>query len=147
MAGCKPTAQFPKSSLKTVTGVTYQWKPKKEKSILLLDFWATWCEPCKDSIPLVEKLSKQFRKEDVEFVYVNTDSESERKEVLEQIQAFQIKKTVLLDTKQEWVHHYNVTGIPCFLILSSKGEILYRQYGISPEEIPGIALRIQNELR
>jgi thiol-disulfide isomerase/thioredoxin len=57
----------------------YDWNGNKLKlknyrgKILVLDFWATWCEPCKKAAPLIDILSKKSNPDNFVFMGVNTD--------------------------------------------------------------------------
>lgn len=44
--------------------------------IVVLNFWATWCFPCREEMPLLEKLSREYMQRGVEFIAASTDDES-----------------------------------------------------------------------
>ena len=59
--------------LRDFTGKTLRnpWK-KRERQVVVLSFWATWCEPCKNEIPILTKLTENFKDQPVKFFLVNT---------------------------------------------------------------------------
>ncbi len=124
---------------------------KKEKlkdyrgKIIFLDFWASWCEPCKKSVPKIDKIREATKDIKIEFLGINTDSSKTLEEIKEVSKEFQIKYKSLLDPKLELVHELNVEGQPAFLVFDKYGKEKYRQYGIISTDIPKI-LKIIRDL-
>lgn len=102
---------------------------------VLIDFWASWCGPCRKEIPNLKKVHKAFKNNNLEVVSISTDSDKkswERAMTEEKMPWLQ-----LLDTKKV-SDSFNVTAIPHLVILSPEGVILSK--GFFPEE------KIWNEL-
>ena len=55
----------------------FEEKVLKEKNVVLCDFWAEWCGPCKQITPILEELSKDFEKTDLTIAKVNIDENPE----------------------------------------------------------------------
>ena len=55
----------------------FEEKVLKEKNVVLCDFWAEWCGPCKQITPILEELSKDFEKSDLTIAKVNIDENPE----------------------------------------------------------------------
>ncbi len=113
---------------KTVSLADYKGK------IVILDFWATWCGPCKQSFPGMQKaLNKYADNDNVKFLFVNTWERVDNK--LENAQNF-IKQNnytfrVLMDEKNEVITKYKVSGIPTKFIIGKDGNIKFVAVGFS----------------
>ena len=68
-------ADVPNFSLKTLDGATYRLSDDLGKKIIILDFWATWCEPCREEMPDLVKAAKKFSPKDLAVVLVSLDSQ------------------------------------------------------------------------
>jgi len=97
--------------------------------IVLLDFWATWCTPCRMTMPVVEKLSKEYS-DDMVLLAVNMQ---ETKDVVERY-AFEqaINSQVLLDKEGEVSVTYGAYAIPMQFLIDRSGIVRHIQTGYGP---------------
>ena len=100
--------------------------------VVVLDFWATWCVPCKESFPAMQKTIEKYKDDkDVVFLFVNTwQSEVDKKKNAEDF----LKKTkypfhVLLDSENKVLADYKVRGIPTKFIIDGNGNIRFNVVG------------------
>lgn len=95
--------------------------------VVLLNFWATWCGPCKDEMPSLERLRKQFDPADVVVLSVTTDHQRAG------IQAFMkhlgLALPVLLDEDQEVSGSFMVRGLPTTFLVGKDGKLVGRAVG------------------
>ena len=96
--------------------------------IILLNFWATWCGPCKEEMPFLEILHQQFKEKDFVVVTVSVDYE-EAKLVREFVNKQRYTFPVLLDPKCEVLDLFEVKAIPTTFIIDKKGKMLGRAIG------------------
>ncbi|MDX1957434.1 MAG: TlpA disulfide reductase family protein [Leptospiraceae bacterium] len=112
------------------------WNGKEVKlgnfkgKILVLDFWATWCEPCKKAAPVVDFLRSKFNPESVLFLGVNTDKDKSIKELKAVAQEFGMQYESILDPDLRLADLLQVEGQPALLIFDRRGKLVYRQYGL-----------------
>jgi thiol-disulfide isomerase/thioredoxin len=99
--------------------------------IVILDFWATWCEPCRDSMPLLDKWLKANQPRDVKVYSVNV-WEREPDEVLAFMQEKGYAMTLLYGT-DNLSEAYGFSGIPYICVIDKLGNIRYDQSGHSPD--------------
>lgn len=109
--------------------------------VLVLDFWATWCDPCAKSIPTMNAWKEQVDPSQFAFFAINTDTNGEISTIQKKAEEWDIRSTILLDTDWKLTEHYKVEGLPCLLVFNPKGKIVHRQLGVSEEELPGFVLR------
>jgi len=99
--------------------------------VVVLDFWATWCGPCRVQHPLYDKVKERFAgRNDVEFVYLNTDEDKNL--VAPFLEANKWSKNVYFEEGLSRL--LNVTSIPTTVILNKRGEISSRMNGFLPEK-------------
>ena len=98
---------------------------------MLLDFWATWCRPCINAMPHIQTLFEIYKEDDVVVLGVNS-WEREKEKVTPFLKEHKITYRILLDSKDEVIGEYGVSGIPTFYIIDKKGIIRYSYTGMPP---------------
>ena len=114
----------PNFELKTLTGDTVTLSQLKGKKVML-NFWATWCPPCKAEMPEMEQFSKQIG-DDTVILAVNIDPQLD-------VQGFvnenKITFPILLDTEDKVNEAYQILSIPTTYFINSKGIIQNKYTG------------------
>jgi peroxiredoxin len=98
--------------------------------IVLINFWATWCEPCKVEMPLFEE-RYQLAGSDLEILAVNFDEPEA--EVRQFVDEFELSFPVLLDPGGTVQNLYRVRGYPTTFIVDEDGIIQYHHIGLFTE--------------
>jgi len=111
---------------------------------VVLNFWASWCPPCKSEMPHFNKVSEEYEREELIFLMVDlVDGQREKVETgKEYIEDNQFTFTVLFDTHQEGAITYGVRSIPSTLFIDKDGYIQAGVEGAIDEDTlrRGIAL-------
>lgn len=96
-----------------------------------LNFWATWCPPCRQEMPDLEKIHRKYKDKDLVVLAVNI---GENKATVEDyIKSSNLTFTVLLDTDQRVAAEYRINSIPQSYFIDREGRIAAKQIGSMSE--------------
>ena len=114
---------------------------KYRGKVVYLDFWASWCSPCKRSFPWMNQLQEQYSQDDLEIVAVNLDtSRKDAEDFLEEIPA---NFTVAFDDKGKTARVYKLKAMPSSFLIDKDGRLVYRSLGYRNEEKKVIEAKIR----
>jgi len=126
-------------SLKTLEGDSLALDQTRGK-VVVLDFWATWCPPCRAELPSIEKLSKEFAGS-VRFYGINDEEAGTVKKF---VAGNHYEFPVLMDSKRLVHRMYGVSAIPTLLILDKDGVI--REHFIGSRSEASLRKAVQSVL-
>ena len=100
-----------------------------DSKLIILNFWATWCEPCKEEMPSLDKLSVDKNFKNLEILPINIGQEK-----INKIEDFYIKTNIknlniFYDTDVRLAKKFLLRGLPTTLIISKNGEEIARVVG------------------
>ena len=107
--------------LQDLSGATRRLSDYKGK-VVFLNFWATWCGPCRFEMPSMEKLYRRFKDKGLEIVAVNLHED--RSSVQSFVDEYELSFTVLLDSTGRVGATYGARSIPTTYILDRDGFVL-----------------------
>jgi thiol-disulfide isomerase/thioredoxin len=100
--------------------------------VVLLDFWASWCGPCRKSFPAMQELHKQYAGRGLTIIAVSVD---EKREDMERfLKAENVSFTVVRDAGQKLVAAADVSAIPTSFLIDRAGKIRYVHKGFVGDE-------------
>jgi thiol-disulfide isomerase/thioredoxin len=97
--------------------------------VVFVNFWATWCPPCRAEAPALERLYRELREEGFDILAVSIDQRESRAEVDAFQREFELSFPVLLDPDKELYDAYRVTGVPETFMIGPQGEMVERFIG------------------
>ncbi|MEP6732018.1 MAG: TlpA disulfide reductase family protein [bacterium] len=91
--------------------------------IVLLNLWATWCEPCRAEMPSMERLQREFGPQGLVIVAVSVDSPGSEQQIRDFAKELGLTFEILHDPEKETARRYQVTGYPESFIIGREGTI------------------------
>lgn len=113
----KPAPEF---SLETIAKREFSLGQLKGK-VTVLDFWASWCGPCMQTMPEIDRIVKEIGGDQVELVAVNLQETRERAQAA--VKRLNLTSTVVLDIDGEVAQQYQATSIPQTVIIDCDGNV------------------------
>ena len=125
MMGLIPIAEKPNApelTLSDMAGKRITLSSLKGKTVLL-NFWATWCPPCREEMPTLETLYQSFKGRS-DFVLLAVDSSEEKATVSDFLKKNPYHFPVLLDSDGAVSYHYSISAIPTTFLIDAQGRII-----------------------
>jgi thiol-disulfide isomerase/thioredoxin len=119
----------------SLDGKVYTSQDLKGKTVLL-DFWATWCGPCKRSMPVTEKLHQNYASKGLVILAIDV---GESREVVEKFMATKpFGYPVIMGDEAGMTSAYSVNLFPTFVLINADGKVASHQFGFSEASLNGI---------
>jgi len=126
------TAASPKSTpdvvLRSADGTAVQLAAYKGK-VLLVDFWASWCVPCKASFPALDAIYREYQPRGLEVLAVNLDEERRHADAFLSVHPHRM--TVLFDPRGAAPVAFGVKGMPTSFVIDKTSTIRFTHMGYS----------------
>jgi thiol-disulfide isomerase/thioredoxin len=98
--------------------------------VVLIDFWGTWCPPCRASVPTLRNLNKKYAGKPFQLVSVSSDDDEDVWKTF--IKAERMDWSQYIDLPGNVLHAFKVESFPTFVVLDKDGVIRFRQSGEGP---------------
>ena len=137
MLAAAPTADWPTAAaaisvpdvtLQAADGAAVRLSTFSGK-VLLVDFWASWCVPCKTSFPALDAIYREYAPKGLEVVAVNLDEQRKNADAF--LAAHPHRMTVLFDPKGIAPEAFGVKGMPSSYLIDRSGAIRFTHMGYS----------------
>src|SRR5216684_1404291 len=96
--------------------------------VVLLDFWGTWCPPCRESVPILRDLHKKYAGKSFQLVGISSDNDEDVWKTF--IQAQHMDWSEYIDLSDEVLRAFKVESFPTYIVLDKDGVIRFRQSGL-----------------
>ena len=98
--------------------------------VVMINFWASWCGPCRQEMPLLESIYKKYNKMGFTLLGVNVEPDS--KAANEWLKATPVSFPILYDKDSKVSKLYDVGGMPCTVIIDRSGKLRVLHRGYKP---------------
>jgi DsbE subfamily thiol:disulfide oxidoreductase len=103
--------------------------------LLMVNFWASWCVPCREEMPAMERLYQTYK--DLGFVILGVNIQDDKKSALSFVKELKITFPIAFDPKGEVGLLYGAWGLPATYLIDAKGIALARAWGPADWYSPG----------
>ena len=121
----------PDFSLPDIQGKTVRLSDYRGK-VVFVNFWATWCKPCKEEMPSMEILCENFKSEDFVMLAISMDRVTTKKDIPPFIESMKLTFPILTDSWGQTDKRYKLMGVPETYIIDQNGVL--REKVIGPRD-------------
>jgi peroxiredoxin len=139
-ADLRPGQPAPDFTLRGNSGANLKLKEQRGK-VVLINFWATWCGPCRQEMPLLDALYKRYRDAGFVLLGVNVDDSPDKARTM--ARGLGVSFPVLFDANKAVSRSYQVSGMPTTVIVDRDGKVRYLHRGYRP----GYERKYQEQVR
>lgn len=119
----------PDFALKSSTGENLRLSEYRG-DVVMINFWATWCGPCRQEMPLLDELYSRYRRVGFNLLGVNIDDDSRR--AMDMISELGVTFPVLFDSRKDVSRLYEVDAMPVTIIVDREGNVRHIHQGYKP---------------
>jgi peroxiredoxin len=98
--------------------------------VVLINFWASWCGPCRQEMPILEQIYHKYKSAGVTLLGVNVEPKSA--DAIGFLKGTSVSFPILFDTDSKVSTLYEVSGMPSTVIVDRKGKVRYIHHGYNP---------------
>ena len=113
--------------------------------VVYLDFWASWCGPCRQSFPWMNDLQKKYADQGLQVISVNLDAQ--RADADRFLRAVPANFAIAFDPAGLTPRQYGVKGMPTSFLIGRDGKVITQQVGFRPSESSALEQKIRDTLR
>lgn len=99
-------------------------------NVVMLNFWASWCGPCRQEMPLLDAMSQRYSA--AGFVLLGVDVEEDNTDAKKIVKNLNITYPILFDTENKVSKLYSVETMPTTVMIDKKGQIRFINHGYKP---------------
>ena len=119
----------PDFALKSSTGENLRLSEYRG-DVVMINFWATWCGPCRQEMPLLDELYTRYERVGFSLLGVNIDDDSQR--AMDMISELGVSFPVLFDNRKEVSKLYEVDAMPVTVLVDREGKVRHVHHGYKP---------------
>ena len=98
--------------------------------VVMVNFWATWCGPCRQEMPLLDELYSRYQRVGFSLLGVNIDDNSTK--AMDMVSELGVNFPVLFDSRKEVSKLYQVEAMPVTVLIDREGTVRYVHHGYKP---------------
>lgn len=134
---------LPQVNLKDMKNKTHSLNELVEGQVTLINFWATYCVPCRKEMKHLNRINKTYADQNVQVIGISIDDSRTVGRVKSMVKSQKLEYTVLLDTEQKLYKNFNTTAMPFSILVDAQGKILWEHTGY----LPGDEAQMEAEIK
>ncbi|MCF6239552.1 MAG: TlpA family protein disulfide reductase [Candidatus Marinimicrobia bacterium] len=134
---------LPQVKLKDLKNKTHSLEKILDGKLTLLNFWATYCVPCRKEMKHLNRISKTYAAQNVQVVGISIDDSRTVGRVKTMVKSQKLAYTILLDTDQKLYKNFNTSAMPFSVLVNPAGQIVWQHTGY----IPGDESKMEAEIK
>ena len=118
----------------TLPKLSLQWldkKPETEGKPMIVEFWATWCPPCRSSIPHLNEIYAKYKDKGLQIVGITDEDRAKIKKFEKEVP---IEYAVGLDANGKYAKPFGIQGIPHAVLVDKTGKVVWEGHPMSLKE-------------
>ena len=119
----------PDFSLQSLDGSTVRLSDLKGQ-VVLINFWATWCAPCREEMPLLDAIYQKYNRLGVELLGINVEDDASGAQ--EYLNETPVTFPILFDPDGRVSKQYQVKAMPSTILVDRQGNVRHIHYGYKP---------------
>ena len=137
-----PNLKLTKMNGRTVTLGEYL-----TKGPVLINFWATWCSPCKKEMVFLDKFERQYKDNGLSILSISIDSQKSLSHVRSYIRANDYIYDIFLDPNRQVFKKLNGNLMPTNVLIDIDGKVIWRHYGYIPGDEKNMDTQLRSALK
>ncbi len=137
----------PQVKLKDLKNKTQSLEKVLDGKLTLINFWATYCVPCRKEMKHLNRISTAYTDQNVQVIGISIDDSRTVGRVKSLVRSQKLNYTILLDTEQKLYKNFNTSAMPFSILVNPEGRIVWQHTGYIPGDEAKMEAEIQKALK
>ncbi|MCF7807954.1 MAG: TlpA family protein disulfide reductase [Candidatus Marinimicrobia bacterium] len=134
---------LPDLKLKDLKNTSQSTQELTQGKITLINFWATYCVPCRKEMKHLNRIDQSYQKQGVQVIGVAIDDSRTVGRVKSLVRSQKLQYLILLDTEQTFYKNFSTNAMPFSILVDAEGSIIWEHTGY----IPGDEVTMEDEIK
>lgn len=135
----------PAFTLPTLDGSGKMSLEQYRGQVVYVDFWASWCGPCRKSLPLLNELRQELHDQGFEVLAINLDDDAA--DGLRFLEQFPVQYPTLHDSQGDTPQRFGLRGMPTSYLIDRQGNLVAKHEGFKPSDMKKIRQQVLQQLQ
>jgi len=138
---------LPQVKLKDLKNKTQNLETLTKDKLTLINFWATYCVPCRKEMKHLNAINKKYSEQEVQVIGISIDDSRTVGRVKSLVKSQKLEYTILLDTEQKLYKNFNTSAMPFSILVDPSGKVLWQHTGYVPGDEKEMISEIEKALK